>query len=308
LIDVDPDKIEPNPENPRLIFREAEMQQLLDSIREVGIQVPLTVFAKRSRYVLLDGERRWRCARRLNLATVPAIVQPAPGRLENILMMFNIHNVRENWELMPMARKLGEVQKMLVEAGRASRAKDLAGITGLSLPTVRRALELLELPQKYQTMLMKEAQKPRDEQVITADVFVEIFKARRAVQSYVPEVFEEVSEREFVDSLVDKYSSNVVNNVVKFRDLGRIARAERAGGDADKVAPVIVDFIRTPDYKIEDAFHETVEADYRGRDIGTRARGLLERLQELRTARTLPDDAKDYLIALRTEIDRLLGR
>ena len=73
LNNVDPDLIDKNPVNPRLIFREAEMNQLLESIHEVGIQVPLSVFERDNRFVLLDGERRWRCARKLNLATVPVL-------------------------------------------------------------------------------------------------------------------------------------------------------------------------------------------------------------------------------------------
>jgi ParB-like chromosome segregation protein Spo0J len=49
LTEIDPDLVDKNPVNPRLIFREAEMNQLLDSIREVGIQVPLSVFSSPDR-------------------------------------------------------------------------------------------------------------------------------------------------------------------------------------------------------------------------------------------------------------------
>lgn len=149
-----PDSISPNPDNPRLIFREEEMQQLLDSISKVGIKVPLSVYRDDGKYVLVDGERRWRCARKLNLKEVPAIVQPKPGPLENILTMFNIHNVRVDWDLMPMALKLGQVRDMLAEEGQPSSPRDLAGLSGVSLPTVRRALELLELPKRYQRLLL----------------------------------------------------------------------------------------------------------------------------------------------------------
>src|SRR5258708_4954851 len=118
LLDVDPNRVYPNPENPRLVFREAEMNQLLDSINTVGIKVPLTMYAESDQWVLIDGERRWRCALRLNLETVPAIVQPKPGPLENLLTMFNIHNVRVEWDLMPMAIKLRQVKKLLLEGGQ----------------------------------------------------------------------------------------------------------------------------------------------------------------------------------------------
>src|SRR5260370_9892804 len=94
------------------------MNDLLESIREVGIKVPVSVYSDGHKFTLLDGERRWRCAKKLNLKVVPAIVQPKPTRLENLLMMFNIHNVRVDWDLMPIALKLGEVREMLEKEGK----------------------------------------------------------------------------------------------------------------------------------------------------------------------------------------------
>src|SRR5688572_14071224 len=114
LQEIHPDTINPNPQNPRLIFREEEMNQLLVSIKEVGIRVPLSVYHERgSKFTLIDGERRWRCARKLNLTSVPVIVYPRPSPLENLLMMFNIHKVRSDWDIMPMALKLDDIRGML---------------------------------------------------------------------------------------------------------------------------------------------------------------------------------------------------
>jgi ParB family transcriptional regulator, chromosome partitioning protein len=283
------------------------MNQLMESIREVGIQVPLSVFAKDNRFVLLDGERRWRCAKRLNLAGVPVLVQPEPSPLENLLKMFNIHNVRTDWDLMPMALKLAEVRRMLEDDGRASSPQALAGVTGVTLPTVRRALELLELPQKYQDMLLREAEKPRDKQEITADLFVEITKARRVIERYQPEVFEAVSSVDFVDVMVDKYRSGVVNNVVRFRDVSKIARAERVGQDPDEVIPTLVRLVKEEDYSIEEAFEDSVESAYVVRDLSTRIAGLVERLGDVGHGRRLPRALRDELRSLRATIDELLG-
>jgi ParB family chromosome partitioning protein len=131
LQEINPDKIRANPDNPRIVFREDEMQQLMDSIKEVGIKVPLSLYADGAKFVLLDGERRWRCGKRLNLRLIPGIVQPKPNRLENILMMFNIHNVRVDWDPMPMALKLRDVQELLAKEGKANNAKALAAVTGV---------------------------------------------------------------------------------------------------------------------------------------------------------------------------------
>lgn len=307
LVQLDPDRIHANPDNPRLVFRENEMNQLLDSIREVGIQVPLTVYAEQRHWVLIDGERRWRCARRLNLQAIPAIVQPKPGKLENILMMFNIHNVRTDWDLMPMALKLDEVRNMLVAEGKRARPRDLAGLTGVTLPTVSRAMELLELPPRYRTMLLAEAEKPRDEQTITPDLFIEINKSRRVVASYAPEVFEKVSHKDYLDAMIGKYTSGVVKNVVRYRDVSKIARAERAGVDRQSAAPVIVRLVKDPALRVEQAYEETVREAYDARDIATRSDGLVERLRAIAHGSTLSRELRAQLRTLRKEIDRLLG-
>jgi ParB family chromosome partitioning protein len=123
LQQISPDKIRHNPDNPRLVFREDEMQQLMDSIKEVGIKVPVSLYEDGLKFVLLDGERRWRCAKRLNLSVIPAIIQPKPSRLENILMMFNIHNVRVDWDPMPMALKLRDVRELLEKRERPRMQK-----------------------------------------------------------------------------------------------------------------------------------------------------------------------------------------
>src|ERR1700735_21534 len=78
-----PKDIKPNPENPRLIFRADELEELQNSIAAQGILVPLTVYRSKSEYVILDGERRWRCAMKLALPRVPVIVQPEPTRFQN---------------------------------------------------------------------------------------------------------------------------------------------------------------------------------------------------------------------------------
>ena len=100
LADIPVAKVSPNPENPRLNFRQGELEELQESIRQFGVQVPIAVFREERNYVLIDGERRWRCASKLNLKTIPALVQVEPDQLQNLLLMFNIHALREQWDLL----------------------------------------------------------------------------------------------------------------------------------------------------------------------------------------------------------------
>ena len=113
---IDPAKISPNPDNPRLIFRIQELDELEQSIDSQGILVPLAVYSEGKRFVLLDGERRWRCARKLGLHNVPAIIQPKPARVQNIMMMFAIHNARRDWLPLPTALKLQDLETELSRA------------------------------------------------------------------------------------------------------------------------------------------------------------------------------------------------
>ena len=285
LVQIEPDKIIRNPENPRLIFREPDMNALLESIQEVGIQVPLSVYWDETgkTYVILDGERRWRCSMKLNLHEVPAIVQAQPTRLENILMMFNIHNVRVAWDPLPMAMKLELVRTLLEEEGKPNGVQELAGITGLRPVEVRRAFELLRLPERYRELLLSEAEKPRSERTITADLFVEIYKSWHAIERWTPEISDEISEGDYVDAMVDKYRSKVVDNMVHFRDVSKIARAELAGESRDEAIPILRQLIGDPDYSIKDAYDDSVREAYEERDLLTRIRSLMERLEEFRT-------------------------
>jgi ParB family transcriptional regulator, chromosome partitioning protein len=308
LQEISPDKIRANPDNPRIVFREDEMQQLMDSINEVGIKVPLSLYADGAKFVLLDGERRWRCAKRLNLPLIPGIVQPKPNRLENILMMFNIHNVRVDWDPMPMALKLRDVQELLAKEGKANNAKALAAVTGVPLPSVRRALDLLDLPQKYQDMLVKEAQKPRSEQRIKADLFIEVYKSLHAIERHTPEVLEEVTKSRYIDSMVQKYISGVIDNVVGYREVSKIARAEYAGVDKREAVPALIQLVQDKSYSIKDAYRDTVEAAYERRELATRLAGIAERLSKFRTGARLTPEIREALELVRKEIDRLLGR
>jgi len=307
LRNISPDNICQNPANPRLFFRENELRQLLESIREVGIRVPISVYADRKRFVLIDGERRWRCALKLNLKQVPAIIQPKPSKLENLLMMFNIHNVRVQWDLLPMAYKLQEIQAMLKKEGTSASLQDLSTITGLSSSMVKRAYTILALPKKYQNMLIKEGTKPRDQQKITADLFIEINNALRAVERYTPEVLEYVSTGKFVDSMFLKYVDGIENNVVNFRNVGKIARAEKTGIHKNKVIPILVNLVKKPKYSIEDAYADTVGVAYEIRNLNSRATALADSLSNYPKKKSLPTELKQSLLRLRNEIERLLG-
>src|SRR4051794_2465406 len=114
-VEIDPRQIRPNQYNPRLYFNDERLDLLRSSIQEVGILVPLIVYEdpkEPGTYVLMDGERRWRSALDLALPSVPVNIIPAPTPLENLLRMFNIHAVREDWPLISVALALDNIMKI----------------------------------------------------------------------------------------------------------------------------------------------------------------------------------------------------
>ena len=70
------DKIEPNPEQPRLAFNEETLQELSASIREHGVLQPILVRPlPGNRFQLIAGERRWRASKLAGLDTIPALIE-----------------------------------------------------------------------------------------------------------------------------------------------------------------------------------------------------------------------------------------
>ena len=144
LREIPVDLIDRNPENPRIVFRQAELEELLVSIRKYGVQVPISVYKDGNRYVLIDGERRWRCALKLNHKTIPGLVQSKPDQLTNILLMFNIHALREQWDLLTIALKLPRVIKLLKkQLGYEPNERELLEQTGLRRAILRRCKLLI---------------------------------------------------------------------------------------------------------------------------------------------------------------------
>jgi hypothetical protein len=107
--------------------------------------------------------------------------------------------------------------------------------------------------------------------------------------------------------MIDKYTSGVVKNVVRYRDVSKIARAERAGIDRQTAAPVIVRLVKDPALRVEQAYEETVREAYDVRDIATRTDALVERLRAVTHGSLLSGEVRAQLRALRKEIERLLG-
>lgn len=260
---VDPRKIQKNPDNPRLIFQSQELNALEESIREQGILVPLTVFKDGRNFTLLDGERRWRCSVRLGLHKVPVIIQEKPDKVTNIMMMFAIHNARQDWDPLPTALKLEELEKIIFDAtGEAPSERRLAAAASLSIGEVRRYRKILALPKSLRRELLGELEKPRSDQKLTVDHVIEATDGVARLSK--TDVIDKPQATELVKVIVSKFRTQVLTSTVEPRKLSRIARAvEREEVPIARVRKEIDRFISTPSSTIDEMFERTVErADF----------------------------------------------
>jgi len=241
--------IEPNPHNPRRLFDEVPMKILKDSIAKLGILVPLDVYPEDSNktdpnndtFVLLDGERRWRCSKELNIQSVPCIIIDSPSPQQNILTMFHIHNVREGWQLMPTALKLKDLMKML----DTENERNLAELTKLSISQVRRCKILLTYPDEFQSMMLA----PKSERY-KADLFIDMHRIRGpALEDKLPPWMDR-GDKKCIEILIKKYDDDIIKAVTEFRHLKTIYTASIEKHRVDKFIQEFDRFLSDPEMGI----------------------------------------------------------
>ena len=143
------DRLEPNPQQPRLDFRREDLDSLADSIRQKGVIQPLIVRRKPGRdvYEIVAGERRWRAAQLAQLHEVPVIVRDLTDSevlevaiIENI-QRADLNAIEEALGFRQLMTRFGHTQEKLAEALSRSRSH------------VANLLRLLTLPAEVQDMV-----------------------------------------------------------------------------------------------------------------------------------------------------------
>lgn len=224
LIEISPSLIDKNPYNPRRFFNDSRLDLLRTSMQEVGVLVPIIVYRRRDdpdRYVLMDGERRWISAIDLGLNRIPASVIAAPSDLDNLLRMFNIHAVREDWPLVSVALSLGDVIRISGE----SRESRLAEMTGLTRSEVRRSKRLLSLPPEELDLIQREAHLNRAEQVHREDLYLEIEAAESVLRNTLPALMADYPREHVIRQFARKRETGSLTAVTDFRAVGKLLKA-----------------------------------------------------------------------------------
>ena len=144
------DDVRPNPRQPRTVFDEEALAELVHSIREIGLLQPIVVrpvpdvATDGPHFELVAGERRWRAGREAGLERIPAIVrETADDALLRDALLENLHRAQLN-----ALEEAAAYQQMLDDFGCTQ--EELATRIGRSRPQVSNTLRLLRLPTPVQ--------------------------------------------------------------------------------------------------------------------------------------------------------------
>jgi ParB family chromosome partitioning protein len=139
--EIDVEKITPNPKQPRSVFDEEAMEELVHSVKEIGLLQPIVVRRlEDDKYELVMGERRWRATQQAGLTTIPAIVRDtSDDAMLRDALLENLHRSQLN----PL-EEAAAYQQMLDDFGCTQEV--LATRIGRSRPQISNTLRLLKLP------------------------------------------------------------------------------------------------------------------------------------------------------------------
>ena len=378
--EVDYTEIQPNPLNPRRIFDKMKLDTLEESVRANKILVPLTAYrdSRADKLYILDGERRWKCAVRIETGEVSVRLRSRPSDLEipkdlagtleydeetkvlvhrapinverrkllsalstsvdwkkvveelsqlsaerprksvripvnvvdpptpaaNMLYMFHVHNLREQWELMPTALSL----RILMSELKVSDDSKLAELTQLSEPNVKRCKILLEFPNKYQQMMLN----PDPDRRLKANLFIEMYPVLNFYETLGVRARGNKTRWELTDLFIEKYREGLIPSVIHFR---KILEAKDLLEDTDRWDEVVraaTQFTTNRRSKIKSLFDPLVAEEKQVRDAAELCKEFLTKLRNLKVQHATKRKAlitalKGVLVEIQRLLDALSG-
>lgn len=271
-----------NDSNPRLDFPQDELDRLSGSIDQEGVLVPIVVYARGDKFVLVDGERRYRCARDLGHAKIPALITAERTEREALQQMFNIHLIREPWRDIPTAKALQRLAEEIKDSeGREPNDNELRDLTGLSIERVRQLRYVVTLPDEWQDFIREET--------IPLNFFWELKKnVIDALRNNRPAILDEYGEDKVSAAFVQKRLDQVITDTVSLRKISPIIKfaaqdAASNGTGESTIDTSIRDLIEKPDSTIDDAYEDTVQMMVEVDKLGRRTSSMVAIFSRLLT-------------------------
>ncbi len=189
-LEIDIEKLIPNPHQPRKTFDEEKMQELVASVSQHGIIQPLIVREKNNLYEIVAGERRWRAAQKSQLKKVPVVIRNYTD--EQIMEIALVENIQRH-DLNPIEE--AQAFRNLLESLDLTQ-EEVAQKVGRSRSAVANVLRMLNLPDKIQTyvsrgtLTMGQARPllgvaSEDTQLLIAEKIISDDMSAREVENYI---------------------------------------------------------------------------------------------------------------------------
>ncbi len=302
------DQIDPNPGNPRLIFPQEELDKLIESISHEGVLVPIVVFpTQEGRFTLVDGERRFRSAKELGLAEIPALITGERTEQELLVQMFNIHLIREPWRDLPTARALGRLMDEILKGTELEPTdKQLRELTGLSVERIKQLKFALQLPAAWQEHIAAGT--------IPLNWFWELEKnVIRPMTAERPKLVHEFGAQNIAEAFVRKRLEGITGtDTVSLRKVRPIvgfakADADATGEEESRLDHILRSLVTDANFTIEEAYEDTVQITVETDKLARRAETMVANFQRL-LGKASTDEERDYIKQVGRELSKNLSK
>lgn len=219
-------KIIPDTSQPRKLFIVKELTSLMESIKKEGVRIPLLVESnfESDKFLILDGERRFRASKAAELTSIPCIVETGPLTFERRTQLrFNIQEQHANWSEIDKAKAIFEYKR-----ATGSKLQEIADKLNMHLAKVHAYLSISDLSDAAQLMVAE-----KDIQ------FSYLTYLARIVKSYL-ELSPGLKREEIEEKMIDKIARNV------FRTIPDIQNFSKTLQNAEELE-IKLEFLATPE-------------------------------------------------------------
>jgi ParB-like chromosome segregation protein Spo0J len=236
---------------------------------------------------------------------IPVNIVDPPDPTANMLYMFHVHNLREQWELMPTALSL----QTIIEDLGVDDEDSLAELTKLSKRRVEDCKKLLNYPKKYQSMMMD----PDPSERLKANLFIEMHAVLDLYQNLGKRVSAGKNRNELTDLFIEKHKEHLIRSVVHFR---RILEAKDLLEETERwedFKNAAYKFVKDEGSKLESLFNPLTVEERSIQDATGLCKEFLTKLRKLKLShattkrRELTSALKSVLKEVESLIESLSG-
>ena len=281
-------QIETNSLNPRKRFVDDEADTLIESILSKGLLNPIIVFKRKrdNKYVILDGERRFRAFQKVNFKEIAChVLEKEPDDLENLSLMFHIHNVREEWTDFAIAQTLIKVIDEMGKSIQSLQRQDkleLAKITSLSEYKINKYLVFYDYPQNIIDKFLHSETSDEPTKGMDPDILSEMHAPIKIIEKELPEFLKKYTKEDIIDACIEKKANDIIKTNRDFRLLTKSLNAMKNGNVRKEVIfEKLEAFINELSVTPNSIFEDTSETVYQVDSILKKTEILIKEVQNL---------------------------